>query len=93
MFTKQKEKTDLELEIDRLVLELKKHKPNSEEYATVISQLKELSKIQKEQSPASVSPDTKVMAAVNLAGIVMILKHETAHVIASKAISFVPKLR
>lgn len=93
MFTKQKPKSQLDLEIDRLVLELKKHQPTSDEYTKIMAQLKDLSKVQKEQSPESVSPDTKVMAAVNLAGIMMILKHETVHVIASKAVSFVPKLR
>jgi len=92
MFTKPKPKSKLELEIDRLVLELKNHQPTSTEYNHIMTQLRELSKIQKEQSPESVSPDTKVMAAVNLAGIVMILKHESVNVIASKALSFV-KLR
>jgi hypothetical protein len=93
MFNKPQPKTKVELEIDRLMLELQNHKPTSTEYAKVMDQLKELAKIQKDNKPESVSPDTKVMAAVNLAGILMILRHENINVIASKAISFVPKLR
>lgn len=93
MFNRPKTKSQAELEIDRLLLKLKQHEPTTDEYAKIMTQLKDLSKIQKEQSPESVSPDTKVMAAVNLAGILMILRHEHINVIASKAISFVPKLR
>lgn len=93
MFNQPKPKSKTELEIDRLMLELKNHKPTDKEYATVMEQLKELTKIRKESLPDTVSPDTKVMAAVNLAGIFMILRHEHINVIASKAISFVPKLR
>lgn len=93
MFNRPKPKTKVELEIDRLFAELKNHQPTDEKYGKVMDQLKELTKIQKDTKPESVSPDTKVMAAVNLAGIVMILKHEHVNVIASKAISFVPKLK
>jgi hypothetical protein len=93
MFTLRKPKTKLELEIDRLVLELKKHEPLSDDYSTTLNQLKELSKVQKEQSPARVSPDTAVIATANLAGILMIIKHESVNVIASKALGFIPKLR
>lgn len=93
MFPSKKPKSKLQLEIDRLVLALKDHQPESKEYAAIISQLKELSKVQKEQSPATVSPDTKLQVAANLAGIVMIIQHEHVYVIASKALAFVPKLR
>jgi hypothetical protein len=93
MFNQPKPKSKLDLEIDRLLSALKNHETTSDEYAKIMTQLKELTKIQKDTTPESVSADTKVMAAVNLAGIFMILRHEQINVIASKAISFVPKLR
>lgn len=40
-----------------------------------------------------VSSDTIVLAAVNLAGILLILNHERLNIISSKAMSFVSRIR
>lgn len=93
MFRQPKKKSLTELEIDRLLLALKNQQPDSAEYAKIMIQLKELTNVHKAVKPETVSPDTKVMAAVNLTGILMILKHEHVNVIASKAITFIPKLK
>lgn len=93
MFNRTKPKTKLQLEIDRLVLSLDNHTTDSEMYGTIVDRLKELTKIQSDSAPASVSPDTKVAAAVNLLGIMLIIRHEHVNVVASKAVSFVQKLR
>ena len=93
MFNRNKPKTKLQLEIDKLVLALGNHQPTSKEYEQILDRLKELHKMQLDNKPATVSPDTKVAAAVNLCGILLIIRHEHVNVVASKAISFVQKMR
>lgn len=46
-----------------------------------------------EKQSAKVSPDVKATILANLVGIGLIINHERAHVVASKALSFVMKLR
>lgn len=64
---------------------------NSDEYATLVDQLVKLEKLHEPNIRKPISKDVLVTAATNLAGIILILHHEQANVIASKAISFVMK--
>ena len=91
---KKAEPTAIETEVTRLHEVLKNHLPHSPEYAATLDQLVKLEKLNSEiTSKKRVSPDTLANGAVNLVGIVMILKHEWAHVIGSKAMSFVKSVR
>lgn len=84
--------TKLEKEIDHLLGTLKDHEPHTEEYNAVSDQIVKLQKLQLEiNSKRHVSPDTLAGAATNLAGILLILNFEHAHVMTSKAIGFVWK--
>lgn len=67
---------------------------DAEEYDAMSDQLVKLMKLKKEYAPNFfVSPDVLAGVAGNLAGILLILNFERANVIASKALSFVMKLR
>lgn len=61
----------------------------SEDYVAMLDQMSKLYKLREENT---ISMDTWATIAANLAGIVIILNHERAHVIASKSFGFVKKL-
>ena len=63
------------------------------EYATYANQLNQLYKLQEQETPKRISPDTLLLVGGNLLGIVMILSYEKANVLTSRAIAFVMKLR
>jgi len=79
--------------IDAAALELLSTPTYSEEYARLLDHLSKLTKLNEANSSKPVSRDTLVLAATNLAGIVLILTHERAHVVTSKALGFVLKSR
>lgn len=93
MFRQPKPKSKLELEIARLTLELKDHKPISDEYGKILDRLKELNKIQSDNAQDPVSANTKAQIAANLIGIFMIIHHEHLGVISTKAIGMLSKVR
>lgn len=80
--------------IDQAFSELKTHNPVSPEYSTIVDQLDKLYKIKSsydKDNKNSVSLDQVVAVVGNLAGIIMILGYENAHVVTSKALGFVMK--
>lgn len=87
------EKNLLELEEERLLEELKNLDPTDDLYDLVKTHLQDIHKMKTTDKgeKKSVSPDALVGAAASLAGIVMILGFERAHIITSKAMSFVFK--
>lgn len=93
MFPNAKPKSKLQIEIDKLVLALGDHEPTSEEFGTVVERLSKLHKIQEDNKPESISPNTALLVGANLLGIGMIIKHEHLNVITSKAMSFIIKPR
>lgn len=88
---KKGEPSDLEKEIARLLEVMEGLEPTEENYATVADQLVKLYKLKEVDSKKRVSPDAWAAAATNLAGILLILNFEHAHVMTSKAVSFVMK--
>jgi hypothetical protein len=87
------EPNELEAPIARLLELMANADPNSDEYARMTDQLIKLYKLKAETSPKRVSADTWAIIGANLAGIILIIGHERANVIATKAMSFVAKLR
>lgn len=67
--------------------------PSHAEYPDAVKQLAALYSLRNESVSKPLSADAKLTAAVNLAGIIMILKHEQVGVITSKALGFIAKLR
>lgn len=90
---KKTEPSDLEIEIARLLKVLSgMEDPSDEKYSKVADQVVKLQKLQIEtDSKKRVSPDAMTAAATNLAGILLILNFEHAHVMTSKALGFVVK--
>lgn len=93
MFTLTPERTKLQASIDRAHEALLRLDPASEEYGIALDRLVKLHKMEAEDRPRSVSPDTIVSAAASLIGILLILHYERTEIVTTKAISFVPKMR
>ena len=64
---------------------------DSEEFGVMVDRLVKLNGIKPEK--LHVKPETWATIGANLLGILVIINHERAHVIATKAIGFVSKLR
>lgn len=93
MFTnKNKDKSELEKTIADLHAEMATVDGNSAQYTEMVKNLAGLYKIRAEHdAPRRISPDTALLVAGNLAGILMIVGHERANVVTSKALGFVLK--
>lgn len=66
---------------------------DSEEFNTLNNQLEKLYKLKTTNKSFRVSPDTLAIIGGNLLGIALILGYERAHVVTSKALSFVMKTK
>lgn len=95
MFTKKTpEPTRIDEAINVIIVEMRNKKATDPEYAVMVSQLERLYKLKEIDSPKKrVSPDTVALIAGNLAGILLILNYERAHVVTSKALGFVMKAK
>lgn len=93
MFPDAKPKSKLQIAIDQTLIEMSNQSATSDEYGTMLDRVKVLHKMKEEERPSRVSPDTMVLAATNLIGIALIIRHEQFNVVTSKALSFVLKPR
>jgi len=90
MFKKNPIEAQLDVEIATLLAKMAEDDDKtSDEYASMLDQMSKLYKLREENS---ISMDTWATIGANLLGIVIILSHERAHVIASKSFGFVKKL-
>lgn len=83
----------LEEAIDKVLNEMKMQPSDTAEYAKMATQLDKLYKLKEIDAPKHVSLDTLVLVAGNLVGVMIIIGYEHAHVITSKALNMLPKLR
>lgn len=96
MFSK---KTDyvaenLDKEINSLLLDMyPKSGKIDPEYPAMVDLLVKLMEVRNANAPKPMSADVKATILANLAGIVLIIGHEKAHVITTKALGFIMKLR
>jgi len=86
-------KTELENAIDRLLTHMTKFDPDSDEFEKMTDQVVKLHTLKEAEKPESLSIDAKATIFANLAGILLILNHERAGIVTSKALSFITKLR
>jgi len=93
MFTKKDTDPELSAEITRLYKQLSHFSGEDKEYAEIVKQLSNLYSLKEKDSKSQVSMDTLVMVAGNLLGIILVLDYERMHVVSSKALGFVMKLR
>lgn len=95
MTTQPSYKHSLDEAIDLVLSEMAGYNAYDEDYAKMVDQLDKLYKIKLafKEEPDRVSKDALLAVGANLIGIVLILGHEKAHVVTSKALSFVLKTR
>lgn len=83
--------------ITALLDEMSGHSAESEAYASMVDQLTKLYALkeidQKIDAPRRVSADTLAIVGGNILGIVMIVGHERASVLTSKAMTLLLKLK
>jgi hypothetical protein len=87
-------KNPIEVQLDEEILQLLKKmeevdNKTSDDYVAMLDQMSKLYKLRQENS---ISMDTWATIGANLAGIIIILNHERAHVIATKSLGLVRKL-
>lgn len=93
MFKKNEKHDALEEAISQVHTQMSQIDADSEEYDRLTNQLTKLYKLREHNSRMPVSPETLLVAGTNLLGIGMIVGHERAHVVTSKALSFITKLK
>lgn len=93
MFTKERVRPLyrrlLDEELERAITALSRSTTDSPEYAKMLSSVERLYEMQDKVISTSVSKDTLYTVGANLLGIILILKHEFAHPVTSKALNFV----
>jgi hypothetical protein len=93
MFTKRPTEIKLEAEINAALTELETMEKTSEEYGTLVDRIAKLHKLKMEEHPKSINPDTVLVVAANLLGILWVTAYEREHVINTKALGFIMKPR
>jgi uncharacterized protein (DUF342 family) len=95
MFTKSQTEVELDTEIRALLRRLKETEKDSEEYKTLVEHVSKLHKLKCEESPRMkpISPDTVLVVAANIFGLLLITNYERENVITSKAFGNILKPR
>jgi hypothetical protein len=79
--------------IDRVLSEMNMYGPDTEEYPKMIRYLDSLVRMKGAEHPKNrVSPDTMLIVAGNLLGILVIVIYEQKHVLVSKGMGFILKV-
>lgn len=91
----RKPKTDslLNEEIARTIIVMRDVDIHTAEYDILMDKVDKLTKLKTDNSRDLPSSNTLINAGVNLAGILLIIRHENVNVITSKALGFVSKLK
>jgi len=79
--------------ISALLARIAKEQYDPKETPAIVDQVTKLAKLRDASHPKRPSPDTLILVAGNILGIVLILQFERVNVITSRAIGFVLKLR
>lgn len=93
MFTKKNvEKSGLEEARDAAVKVLVDMDPSDPEYCKTLKAVKTLSNLMQAEQREKLSVNTAATVIGTLASVAMIVGHERAHIVTSKALAFLPKL-
>jgi len=94
MFEKKpKPPQGLDLAITNVLTTMQGYSPYDSEYADMVKQLSKLHALKVNETQTHVSKDVWITVAANLAGILIIVGYEHAHVVTTKALNQVFKLR
>lgn len=88
-----KKEDKLQNRIDDLLDEMEMTTGDSPEYSRMADQLTKLYDAQDKSKSSGITKEALIGVAGNLAGILIIVNHERAHVITSKAFGFLSKIR
>lgn len=91
--TRKIKKDDLQKEIDRNFEWLQHYRQGSEEYDETLKKIERLYDLKKQEEKNHISYDTLAIIAGNIGVTCMILYHEKAHVITTKALGYLLKMR
>ena len=89
LFPKKDKRTALEKEIDDVLAIMATYRPDSDEYAKMATNLEVLRKAEVNKPKPFITPDIVVAGALQLAAVLLVLNHERADVITSKAFNWV----
>ncbi len=83
MFIRTKTETVLDAEINAALAKLDGLEPTDEKYKTIVEQVSKLHKLKTEERPRmkQISPDTILVVAANIFGILWLARFEREHVI------------
>lgn len=85
--------SSLDKEIERLLIYISDVPPDSDEYKAIRKELSALHELSQAEKPKPVDKNTILTVAANIAGILVIVGHERAHVVTSKAFGHIRQLR
>jgi hypothetical protein len=88
-----KSNTYVDGEIARIVLAMQDQEVTDEGYSKLLNRLEGLQKIRNDEKPDKASTNTILSVAANLVGILLIIRHEHANVIMSRAMNLVAKTK
>jgi hypothetical protein len=89
----EKEPSKLDVVIDKVLTDMVTYSPTDPEYKRLLKTLDKLTQLKTQTRRQKVSSDQILMTAGYLLGILAIVAYEQKHVMASKALGFIPKLR
>lgn len=92
MFDRFRRESELDKTIDEIARDMRQIDAASDEYQKMYDRMVALMEV-RDNSRRRVSPDTLAVVFGNLAGIAMIVGHERAHLVGSKALQFVKTLK
>lgn len=75
--------------IGKVLTEMRQYDLETDEYKVAIDNLERLMKMRTEERRNRISPDTILIVAGNLLGILIMVGYERTHVMTSKAMTFV----
>ena len=93
IFTKKDKRTNLEKEIDSVLLIMSGYSPASTEYTSMMNNLEKLYKARDDEKSRRVKPDTLWVVGGNLVGVFGMLYYERINIITSKVLGHIVKGR
>lgn len=95
MFQRKPDESQVQLAetIRQVEADMQTMEGGSEEHTKALTSLERLYKLKEKNSPKGLDPNTLILVGGNILGILIIVTHERAAVITTKALSFAGKLK
>lgn len=93
IFTRRNKDNYYEHLIESVVFQMNSTEELTEEYATLLARLEKLERLNKEVNEPLLDANKTLLVAGNIVGILAVLHYEQVHVVASKALPLIMKLK